>query len=409
MKRWLRMSYLVAGVGGLGFFVMSVLLLAVWPGRVLEQQIRGMSPDHPLALTASEQRGRVVYGREGCAYCHTQQIRYLPNDVARFGAATLAWETIFDYPHLWGTRRIGPDLSREGAVRSADWQLSHLYAPRALVAESVMPAFPWLFDGAPDRPKQDAQDLLAYLETLGRDRELAGPEEEARARAACNCSDDEKRFAFGSPVLNASPSMARRQGDYPKLNEPIDSNTGDLNRGRELYAGDCAGCHGIRGEGDGPGAAGLHPRPANLSEHEYTLDRLASSFWNGSVGTAMPAWRDLPLQDLSALAQVVHGFHVSQPEPALPRDVLDLGSRVYAAHCAQCHGDKGAGDGSAAGQFPIAPTNFQTQLPSLAASLRAVRNGVEGTPMAPWTSELSEAELSAAAYFVRGFFQVANQ
>ena len=59
MKRWLRMSYLVAGVGGLGFFVMSVLLLAVWPGRVLEQQIRGMSPEHPLALTASEQRGRV--------------------------------------------------------------------------------------------------------------------------------------------------------------------------------------------------------------------------------------------------------------------------------------------------------------------------------------------------------------
>ena len=123
----------------------------------------------------------------------------------------------------------------------------------------------------------------------------------------------------------------------------------------------------------------------------------------------MPAWRDLPLQDLSALAQVVRGFHVTQAEPALPQDVLDLGSRVYAAHCAQCHGDKGAGDGSAAGQFPIAPTNFQTQRPSLAASLRAVRNGVEGTPMAPWTSQLSEGELSAAAYYVRGFFQGANQ
>ena len=51
MKRLLRMSYLVAGVAGLGFFVMSVLLLAVWPGRVLEQQIRGTSPDHPLPLT----------------------------------------------------------------------------------------------------------------------------------------------------------------------------------------------------------------------------------------------------------------------------------------------------------------------------------------------------------------------
>lgn len=408
MKRLLRMSYLVAGVAGLGFFVMSVLLLAVWPGRVLERQIRSTSPDHPLPLTSSEQRGRAIYAREGCAYCHTQQVRYLPADVGRFGAATLAWETIFDYPHLWGTRRIGPDLSREGAVRSPDWQFSHLYAPRTLVADSVMPAFPWLFDGAPDRPKQAAQDLLAYLGTLGRNRELAGPEGEARARTACDCSDEEKQFAFGS-VLNASPAMARRQGNYPKLSESIDSNKNDLNRGRELYSHNCASCHGVRGESDGPGASGLHPRPANLSEHEYTLDRLASSLWNGSVGTAMPAWRDFPVRDLSALAQVVRGFHAAQPEPTLPQEVLDLGSRVYAAHCAQCHGEDGAGDGSAAGQFPIAPTNFRMQRPSLAASLRAVRNGVEGTPMAPWTSQLSEAELSAAAYFVRGFFQGANQ
>jgi len=403
MKRFLRMSYLVAGVAGLGFFAMSVLLLGVWPGHVLEQQIRGTTSDHPLALTASEKRGRTVYAREGCAYCHTQQIRYLSSDVARFGAATLAWETIFDYPHLWGTRRIGPDLSREGSARSADWQLAHLYAPRTLVADSVMPDFAWLFDGDPNRPKQEAQDLLAYLETLGRNRALAGPEGEAHARAACNCSDDEKQFAFGSPVLNASPSMARRQGEYPKLNE-----SGDIIRGQRLYSSNCAGCHGIRGEGDGPGAAGLHPRPANLSEHDYSMERLGSSMWNGSVGTAMPAWRDLTVEDLSALAKVVRGFHATQPEPALPKEVLDLGSRVYADHCAQCHGENGAGDGSAAGQFPVAPTNFRSQRPTLAASIRALRNGVEGTPMAPWSRELSEAELSAAAYFVRGFFQGGN-
>jgi cytochrome c oxidase cbb3-type subunit II len=400
MRRFLRMSYLSAGIGGLGFFAMSVLLLGVWPGQVLERQIRTTSPAHPLPLTASEERGRKVYGREGCAYCHTQQIRYIDRDVTRFGAATLAWETVFDYPHLWGTRRIGPDLSREGAVRSADWQLSHLYAPREMVRDSVMPAFPWLFDGAPDRPRQEGRDLVAYLETLGRNRALAGPEGEAHARAGCNCSDDEKRFAFGSTSLNASPAMTRREGNYPKL-----STSADLARGRELYARNCASCHGVRGEGDGPGAPGLHPRPANLAEHEYTLDRLSFSLWNGIAGTSMPAWRDLPPQDLSALAQVVRGFHAAQPEPALPQDMIDLGAKVYAARCAQCHGDKGAGDGFAAGQFPIAATNFQAQRPSLAASLRALRNGVDGTPMAPWTTDLPEAELSAAAYFVRGFFQ----
>ena len=126
---------------------MSILLLGVWPGQALEEQIRQTKPRRPLPLTASEKRGRAIYAREGCAYCHTQQIRYLAKDVARFGAATLAWETIFDYPHLWGTRRIGPDLSREAGIRSADWQFSHLYAPRSVVADSVMPAFPWLFDG----------------------------------------------------------------------------------------------------------------------------------------------------------------------------------------------------------------------------------------------------------------------
>jgi cytochrome c oxidase cbb3-type subunit II len=400
MRRFLRMSYLAAGIGGLGFFAMSVLLLGVWPGRVLQHQIHSTSPAHALPLTASEQRGRTIYGREGCAYCHTQQIRYVDRDVARFGAATLAWETIYDYPHLWGTRRIGPDLSREASIRSSDWQLAHLYAPRAMVSDSVMPPFPWLFDGAPDRPKQEARDLLAYLDTLGHNRELAGPEGEAHARAACECSDDEKRLAFGAPALNASPAMTRRTGDYPKL--PASQ---DLAHGRLLYARNCASCHGARGEGNGPGAAALSPHPVNLAEHEYTLDRLSFALWNGVAGTAMPAWRDLPAQDLADIAQVVRGFHTNQVEPALPQAFTDLGSQVYASHCAQCHGENGAGDGPAANRFPIAPTSFRKQRPSQSASLQALRNGVEGTPMAPWTAELPEAELSAVANYVRGFFQ----
>ena len=119
----------------------------------------------------------------------------------------------------------------------------------------------------------------------------------------------------------------------------------------------------------------------------------------------MPAWREVAIEDLSAVAQVVRGFHTAQPEPAIPQPVLELGTRVYAARCAPCHGTNGAGDGSAASQFPVAPTNFRAQRPSLAASLRALRGGVEGTPMAPWSNELSEAELSAVAYYVRTFFE----
>jgi mono/diheme cytochrome c family protein len=369
MRRFLRMSYLAAGIGGLGFFAMSVLLLGVWPGHVLEQQIRETAPDHPMPLTASEQRGRVIYGQDGCAYCHTQQIRSIERDIRRFGAATLAWETIFDYPQLWGTRRIGPDLSREGGVRSPDWQLSHLYNPRHMVADSVMPPFAWLFDGAPDRPKQDARDLLSYIETLGRNRELA------------------------------DPAITRRQDGHPML-----TSSQDRSRGLRLYARDCASCHGRNGEGDGAGAAGLHPRPANFATHEYTLDRLSFVLWNGVAGTAMPAWRDLPVEDLSALAEVVRVFY--RPAALVPdKEPLTPGAGVYANHCAQCHGENGAGDGPAASRFPIASTNFRAQRVNYEVGLRAIRDGVEGTPMAPWTTRLSNVEIDAVARYVRGLYQ----
>src|SRR5215207_9899077 len=178
--RVLRMAYVVASVAGVGFFALSVVLLGYWPKQVLDAQTRAMGPEFVLELTASALRGRAIYAREGCAYCHTQQIRYLAADHERFGAPTLAWETRRDYPHLWGTRRIGPDLSRAAGTRPDDWQLAHLFAPRAVVAQSVMPAYASLFDGAPDRPRQEARDLVTYLNTLGRARELAGAEGESR-------------------------------------------------------------------------------------------------------------------------------------------------------------------------------------------------------------------------------------
>ena len=314
--RGLRMAYLVAGVAGIGFFVMSVVLLGLWPGRVLADQTRRMSPGDPLDLSVSERRGRDIYAREGCAYCHTQQVRYLDADIARFGAPTLAWETQFDYPHLWGTRRIGPDLSRTSGTRSADWHFVHLYSPRVLVPDSVMPAYRALFDGAPAHPRQEARDLVAYLETLGRARELAGPEGEAYAREACHCPDDHMAgMAFSVVPVNGSPARARRDGAYPAL--PAARN---LERGRALFEANCAGCHGRSGAGDGPAAAALSPRPTNLAEHRYRADRLGEALWNGIAGTSMSAWRDHSLSDLAAMAGAVQALSVVAPVAPPPAD-----------------------------------------------------------------------------------------
>jgi cbb3-type cytochrome oxidase cytochrome c subunit len=330
-----------------------------------------------LHYTASEQRGRRIYSREGCAYCHTQQIRYLDRDTARFGAPTLAWETQFDFPHLWGTRRIGPDLSREGAVRPEDWQFSHLYAPRSVVADSVMPPYAALFDGAPDRPTQEGRDLVAYLMSLGRARDLATTD----------------------AALNNNPAKARREGPFPALAVVKASPEGE-----RLMQQNCQSCHGRDADGKGPGAAGLQPKPRDLASHEYTTARLSRVLWNGVAGTAMPAWRDFSDADRSRLAAQVRALHDARPEPDIPASTLELGRTVYKDRCAQCHGENGGGDGSAAKEQRIAPADFRTGRPSIAASLSAVRDGVPGTPMAPWSGKLSEAEVSAVAYYVRTFY-----
>jgi len=405
------MAYVVASVAGVLFFLMSVALLGVWPKRVLEEQAAAMAPTSPLGMSESARRGRAIYSREGCAYCHTQQIRYLRADMARLGAPTLAWETRLDYPHLWGTRRIGPDLSRAAGTRSEDWHFAHLFSPRSVVAASVMPAYPRFFAGAADRPRQEARDLVAYLETLGRAREIAGPEGEAHARDACNCPDDEMaQMAFHEP-LNAHPARARRDGTVPDdvrlaFNSLGPGGSVDLTRGRELYDIDCSSCHGPDGQGDGPGAATLRPRPTNFTEHEYDNARLADALWNGVAGSSMPAWRDQTPRDLAALATVVKGFNAARQEPPLPDGLSEIGARVYAANCVQCHGEQGDGRGSAAAELPMAPTNFRQQRSSLDQSLRALRNGVDGTPMAPWTARLDAAETLAVAHHVRGFFEV---
>lgn len=129
-----------------------------------------------VGYTAQQERGRRVYQREGCMYCHSQQIRPLKGEIARYSIGTSVVpvaderEYIWDQPHFLGTRRIGPDLSREGGKYSDDWHYSHFYYPRQMVNGSIMPAFTWLFDdtdkGNPV-PSKDARDLVSYVQMLG--------------------------------------------------------------------------------------------------------------------------------------------------------------------------------------------------------------------------------------------------
>ncbi len=136
-----------------------------------------------------------------------------------------------------------------------------------------MPAILALFDGAPDRPRQEARDLVAYLESLGRARELAGPEGEAHAREGCDCPDDEMaQMAFRRPPSTRTGRGRCRTADAPS--RPSPANPHDPARGQRLFGDHCATCHGATGAGDGPGARRSRPAPANLAEHEYIDARL---------------------------------------------------------------------------------------------------------------------------------------
>jgi len=398
--RALYMSYVVAGVAGIAFFGMSVSLLGIWPARVIAEQTAAMAPPSPLGLTPAEDRGRAIYAREGCAYCHTQQIRYTRADIARFGSPTLAWETRFDFPHMWGTRRIGPDLSRITSTRTENWHYVHLYSPRAVVPLSIMPSYAALFDGGPEHPTQAARDLVAYLDSLGRAREIAWPDGDAAARQAAP-NDRWAQMALDVPVLNAHPAKAWPGGDAPPLRlAPVPGGTGE-----KLWADHCSGCHGDSGRGDGPASAWLSPQPTNLAAHRYSRARLADVLWNGVLGTAMPAWREFDPDSLAALAETVRGFSDAEIAIAPSPGELALGASVYAAHCAECHGATGAGDGFAAAELPIAPTSFRRQYALFGEAVRIIRSGTPGTSMAPWSSRLSDAEIDAAAHYVRSLFE----
>ena len=95
-------------------------------------------------LSALELEGRDIYMREGCVGCHSQMIRPLHAETQRYGHYSVAGESVWDHPFLFGSKRTGPDLARVGKRYSDEWHRAHLINPRAVVPESNMPGFPWL-------------------------------------------------------------------------------------------------------------------------------------------------------------------------------------------------------------------------------------------------------------------------
>jgi cytochrome c oxidase cbb3-type subunit 2 len=118
--------------------------------------VPGLKP--PAAL---ELAGRDVYVREGCYNCHSQMIRTLSFETQRYGHYSVAGESVYDHPFLWGSKRTGPDLARVGGRYSDDWHRVHLRNPRDVVPESNMPGYPWLAQN-----KLDAATVESHMRAL---------------------------------------------------------------------------------------------------------------------------------------------------------------------------------------------------------------------------------------------------
>jgi cytochrome c oxidase cbb3-type subunit I/II len=483
-------------VAGVGFFFLAVITQGILP--LVEPQSRTNKVTQVVRTDLGElkwmvseatdyneqqQLGRAVYIREGCWYCHSQFVRPVTGETRRWGPVSQAGEYAYDMPHLFSTRRIGPDLTRVGLKYSDEWHLAHFWDPRMVVPDSIMPRFAGLFD-APDAPVKIIDDG-------------------AGNRTLEKTPDTERLFNFGSQEkVTLTPNAdgllfvpPRARGKSPVILTPNDEYVGEavrlaatteeldgliaylqklgMNRGKwrdvfepqrleaslvsvprsdewiahgkEVYERRCIGCHGEKGDGNGPAATFMYdhrPRNFTLGVFKFRLTKepiptdgdLLRTITRGVRGTAMPSWHDLSDKDRLAVIQYIkfelavdradpnkpYAYFVEEPpsaplyidQPPEPSaELLARGGEVWRqAKCWECHGETGKGDGEkAAGLkddfgFPIVPADLTTGQfksgPVVQDIFRTMTTGLTGTPMPSYQQSLPDEDRWALAYFV---------
>jgi len=205
----------------------------------MHPRLEKLRPFSPLELA-----GRDIYQREGCINCHTQVVRPLRSEVLRYGEYSKAGEFAFDNPFLWGSKRTGPDLAREGGKRPDSWHLKHYTRPQDFEPKSNMPAYAFLASA-----KLDPAEARANYAAMARlHREFRAPE--ADFAALSGKSEMDAIIAYTQQLGHA---VQRRQAggafDLAALN-PLAGKPEAIARGAKVFLENCAVCHGERLEGE---------------------------------------------------------------------------------------------------------------------------------------------------------------
>jgi cytochrome c oxidase cbb3-type subunit 2 len=302
--------------------------------------------------TPLEARGRRIYTIEGCWYCHSQYVRPVTGETRRWGPVSQAGEYAFDVPHLFSTRRIGPDLTRVGLKYSDEWHLAHFWNPRMVVPDSIMPSFRYLFDG-PYGPvkivEKDGQrtlertpvteklfnfdskeelrltpnpEGLTFVPVYGKRPVIFTPNDEYKGETVqlVGMTEDLRGLVAYVQKLGMNRGMWRdlfepQRLDFAQLSFPRSEEW--IEYGKEVYERRCVGCHGTNGDGNGPAATFLHnvrPRAFTAGVFKFRTTPTGSLPTDGDLlrvvtrgvrGTAMPTWHELPEKDRLAVIQYI--------------------------------------------------------------------------------------------------------
>ncbi|MBO0949412.1 cytochrome-c oxidase, cbb3-type subunit I [Fibrella forsythiae] len=170
--RWFERKPIPMLVGSLVVILIGSLIELV-PTFMVESNVPTIASVKPY--TALEVQGRDLYIREGCVNCHSQLVRPFRSETERYGEYSKAGEYVYDHPFLWGSKRTGPDLQREGGRYPDSWHYYHMDNPRSMSPGSIMPAYPWLLSQQLD--VSATADKLSALQKVGvpyEDAEIAG-------------------------------------------------------------------------------------------------------------------------------------------------------------------------------------------------------------------------------------------
>ncbi|WP_164937394.1 c-type cytochrome [Bradyrhizobium nanningense] len=397
-----------------GLAIVMGVLPGIWLSKV--PPTPGLKP-----LTPLEARGRDVYVSEGCFYCHTQQVRPLSGDKP-FGRPSAPGDYAYQTTELLGSERTGPDLSNIGTRQSSSiWQYIHLYQPRAVVPQSIMPAFPWLFRVVDELPPgEKAVPLPPQFAPGG----VVVPNDDGKALAAYLLS-------LKQPALVPTQSGA---APLSPTTEPLGF---DATKGAALFADNCASCHGAEGKGV-PGTfpplagdpvvsaanptahisavlRGLSGKVINVQKYEAQMpafaDQLADQQIADIINHERSSWGNRGA--LISAADVV-AARANEPLPkqatspeqvspiATPTPSFDAaeGSKLFADNCAACHGAEGKG---VPGTLPPLAGDQVVNATDPAEHITAVLRGLSGkaingqkyeVEMPPFADRLSDQQIA---------------